>query len=158
MLVCSPLSTLFIGISLACKDTTLEGIVDRKYEYSRAGCSTIELVRATITKAGACPPSDADGFNDNGVARATFSSPVMSRRHARILIDKDGTVRRYLSLHCRRREFMTPHPDHTNSEVTLTDTLCHPPAGECHRPPLPPWHVRPCNEAGARRTVRYRFW
>lgn len=57
----------------------------RDYKFHKTDYSVIELVRASVARPG------AEGSGGN-MAKATFSSPVMSRRHAKIEIPEDGSV------------------------------------------------------------------
>lgn len=90
------LTSSTVGISLSCTDMTSDGVEHRTYWYTRSEHPVIDLVRATIVKAGAI--STPDGNDGEGTARATFSSPVMSRRHARICFEDDGRVCRFIIL------------------------------------------------------------
>ena len=74
---------LNIGITLVCEDMSESGINRRDLEYSRDSYRNVDLVRATIARA-------TSGAVDNG--SAIFSSPVMSRLHARISFEDDGCV------------------------------------------------------------------
>ncbi|EJD00619.1 uncharacterized protein FOMMEDRAFT_169990 [Fomitiporia mediterranea MF3/22] len=75
------------GVVLSCDDTSNEGDVHREYKLIRGVHRTVDFVRATLVH-----PSGHLSVGTGGSSRATFSSPVMSRRHARITLAEDGSV------------------------------------------------------------------
>ncbi|KAI5123030.1 hypothetical protein M0805_007651 [Coniferiporia weirii] len=80
--------SLAIGVTLSCDDMSDQGDECRLYRFYSAQHRSIDLVRATVVRH--CP--DVHSTASGSAARATFSSPVMSRQHARISFESDGSV------------------------------------------------------------------
>lgn len=77
----------FVGISLICEDCSEEGESRRTYRFWRERHRAIDLVRASNR------PQDETRTEDGSlIARATFSNPVISRKHAQIYFSDDGLV------------------------------------------------------------------
>ena len=74
-----------IGIILSCDDTDMTGDVRREYVFIRDIHRTIDFVRRTTALS-------SGNLNHDAAAYASFTNPVMSRRHARITFVDDGSV------------------------------------------------------------------
>ena len=81
------------GLTLICDDMTTEKVEKRRFTFHKKNVRTIDLVRATVGKHSRLSQTDTS-------ARATFSCPVMSRRHARVQFNDDGTVRIFENVEC----------------------------------------------------------
>lgn len=75
------------GVVLSCEDMSPQGDIHRDYILSRSAHRMVDFFRASVANR-----SGRLNLTAGGAARAAFSSPVMSRRHARITFVADGSV------------------------------------------------------------------
>ena len=107
------------GIILSCDDTNTDGDVHREFVFIRGVHRTIDFVRGTLTSGAAS--SSHFALASDGTVRAAFTSPVMSRRHARMAFVDDGTVRIsfvLLTAVCRR-SYWVLRVTYTKRPITL---------------------------------------
>ncbi|KAH8113130.1 hypothetical protein DFH11DRAFT_363652 [Phellopilus nigrolimitatus] len=79
-----------IGVALSCDDMSGAGDELRLYSFYKTQHKAIDLVRATVIKPATISAAAAVALG--GTVRATFSSPVMSRRHAHIAFSENGLI------------------------------------------------------------------
>ncbi|KAL5522208.1 hypothetical protein ACEPAF_2065 [Sanghuangporus sanghuang] len=75
------------GVALSCDDMSSEGDIHREYKLIRGVHQAVDFFRTSNASR-----SGRIYIAAGGAARAAFSSPVMSRRHARITFAVDGSV------------------------------------------------------------------
>ncbi|KAL5512423.1 hypothetical protein ACEPAG_3415 [Sanghuangporus baumii] len=75
------------GVALSCDDMSSEGDIHREYKLIRGVHQAVDFFRTSNASR-----SGRIYIAAGGAARAAFSSPVMSRRHARITFAMDGSV------------------------------------------------------------------